>query len=32
MQRLDSLDTEGGLSRRPPLCSVLGGQVGREER
>ena len=32
MQRLDSLDTEGGLSRRPPFCSVLGGQVGCEER
>ena len=29
--RVDSPDPEGGLSRPPPLWSVLGGQAGREE-
>ena len=30
-QRVDFPDTEGGPSRPWPLCSVLGGQAGREE-
>ena len=29
--RVDSLDPKGGLSRFPPLWSVLGGQAGGEE-
>ena len=29
--RVDSPDPEGGLSRPPPLWSVLGGQAGCEE-